>query len=174
MKNKIFSFSREIALRRKTTTNKNPLYWMSIILLQGLKPREGNAHLDSKGHGSSQRWPIWVSLAPNHVRWSAHKAPRVNSNDRVSWGSSGCMERELSQFGCRYCVYHLVPLYFFEPIPHDSGLAPECPISLATVMGTWKERCQKKWPAGRRQGLFTRSTNKKIRTSLEELRGPYE
>lgn len=49
---------------------------MSIMLLRGPKPKEGNTHLESKGHDPSQRWPIWVSLAPNHVRWSAHKAPR--------------------------------------------------------------------------------------------------
>lgn len=40
---------------------------MCIMLLRSMKPKEGDGRSEGEGHGSSQGWPICVSLAPNQA-----------------------------------------------------------------------------------------------------------
>lgn len=129
---------------------------MSIMLLHGMKSKEGNAQLES---GSSQGLPIWVSLSPIMHARPAHKAPREDSDNRVGGGNTDAVEKGAFSLGVQMCCVYpssipspslLTKLFFPKPIPHGSGrtntwLSPdqlEHPIYLVTMKGVWLRQCR--------------------------------
>ena len=131
-----------------------PLYWLSIMLLQGMKPKDGNAQLESEGNGSFQGWIIWVSPAPDHASKACPQASREKSNHwwNESWDMGIMWEGEVSWSRADVlCFSFSISSSFcyrnssYERGSHSTPLSPgqpTCPISLATVTGTWQEECQ--------------------------------
>ena len=131
-----------------------PLYWLSIMLLQGMKPKDGNAQLESEGNGSFQGWTIWVSPAPDHASKACPQASREKINHwwNESWDMGIMWEGEVSwsradvlcfsfSISSSFCYRNSSKERGSHSTPLSPG-QPTCPISLATVMGTWQEECQ--------------------------------
>lgn len=119
---------------------------MSITLLQRMKPKEGNAHLESEAMALLRGG----QPGPKSRKWG-FPTKRPERTEIIEWVEEvqGLWKRELSWFGYR-CVMCTHPAFLFfaswtplsqEKWTHSAWLKPG-PNSLATVIGTWQEQCQ--------------------------------
>lgn len=150
----IFSISQKKQGTEEKRQMRIPLYRLSIMFLQGMKPKDGNTQLESEGNGSFQGWTIWVSPAPDHASKSCPQASREKSKDwwNESWDVGIMWEGEVSWsradvlcFSFSISSSFCYPNSSWERTSHSTPLSPgqpTCPISSATVRGTWQEQGQ--------------------------------